>query len=147
MGLNKYLLFRVSLLWNIHAIVFISNTISYFDLWYLITWAYHQFVLSILMLLSIWVIFTWRQLCIMLPSLVAQSCLTLCKPMDWLSHARLPCLNLKLAQTHVHWVGDANQPYCPLLSPSPPAFNLSEHQGLKWVSSLYQGAQVLEFQL
>ena len=43
----------------------------------------------------------------------------------------------ELAQTHVLWVGDATQPSCPLSSPSPPAFNLSQHQGLfQWVSSL-----------
>ena len=47
----------------------------------------------------------------------------------------LHCL-LELAQTHAHWVGDAIQPSHPLLSPSPPAFNLSQHQGLfQWVSS------------
>ena len=46
---------------------------------------------------------------------------------------------LELAQTHVHWVGDAIQPLHPLLSPSPSAFNLSQHQGLfQWVSSSHQ---------
>ena len=51
-------------------------------------------------------------------------------------------------QTHVHWVGDAIQPSHSLLSPSPPAFNLSQHQGLfQWVNSLNQVAKVLEFQL
>ena len=55
---------------------------------------------------------------------------------------------LEFTQTHVHWVGDAMQPSYPLPSPSPPAFNLSQHQGLfKWVSSLHQVAKVLEFQL
>ena len=55
---------------------------------------------------------------------------------------------LELVQTQVHRVGDAIQPSHPLLSPSPPAFNLSQHQGLfKWVSSLHQVAKVLEFQL
>ena len=61
-----------------------------------------------------------------------------------------PVLNhlLKFAQIHVHWVGDAIQPSHPLSSPSPPAFNLSQHQGLfLWVSSLHQVAKVLEFQL
>ena len=43
---------------------------------------------------------------------------------------------LELAQTHVHWVSDAIQPSHPLLSPSPPAFNLSQHQGLSNVSVL-----------
>ena len=55
---------------------------------------------------------------------------------------------LEFFQTHVHWVGDAIQPFHPLSSPSPPTFNLSQHQGLfKWVSSLHQVAKVLEFQL
>ena len=53
----------------------------------------------------------------------------------------------ELFQTHVHWVSDAMQPSHLLLSPSPPAFNLSQHQGLfKWVSSSHQAAKVLEFQ-
>ena len=43
----------------------------------------------------------------------------------------------EFTQTHVHWVGDAIQPSHPLSSPSPPLFNLSQHQSLfKWVSSL-----------
>ena len=50
-----------------------------------------------------------------------------------------------LAQTHVHRVGNAIQPSHPLSSPSPPAFNLSQHQGLfQWLSSLHQVAKVLE---
>ena len=54
----------------------------------------------------------------------------------------------EFAQIHVHWVSDAIQPSHPLSSPSPPALNLSQHQGLfKWVSSLHQVAKVLEFQL
>ena len=54
----------------------------------------------------------------------------------------------ELAQTHVHRFGDAIQPSHPLSSPSPPAFNLSQHQGLfKWVSSSHQVAKVLELQL
>ena len=61
--------------------------------------------------------------------LVVQSCLTLCDPMDcsmpgFPVHHHLP----KLAQTHVHWVGDAIQPSHPLLAPSPHALNLSQHQ-------------------
>ena len=59
-------------------------------------------------------------------------------------HHQLP----GLAQTYVHWDGDAIQPSHPLLSPSPPAFNLSQHQGLfQWVSYSHQVAKVLEFQL
>ena len=82
-------------------------------------------------------------------SSVAQSCPTLCDPMDCSTpgfpvHHQL----LELTQTHVHWVSDAIQPSHPLSSPSPPAFNLSQHQGLfKWVSSSHQVAKVLEFQL
>ena len=50
--------------------------------------------------------------------------------------------------THVHWVDDAIQPSHPLSSPSPPAFNLFQHQGLfHWVNSLHQVAKLLEFQL
>ena len=59
-------------------------------------------------------------------------------------HHQLP----EFTQTHVHWVGDAIQPSHPLLRPSPPSFNLSQHQGLfKWVSFSHQVAKVLEFQL
>ena len=55
---------------------------------------------------------------------------------------------LDLAQTHIHWVGDAIQPSHLLLSPSPSTFNLSQHQGLyQWVSSLHQVAKVLGLQL
>ena len=54
----------------------------------------------------------------------------------------------EFVQTHVHWVSDATQPSHPLLSPSPPALSLSQHQSLfKWVSSSHQVAKVLEFQL
>ena len=82
-------------------------------------------------------------------SSVAQSCLTLCNPMDSSMpglpvHHQLP----ELTQTHIHWVSDAIQPSHPMSSPSPPAFNLSQHQGLfQWVGSLHQVAKVLEFQL
>ena len=59
-------------------------------------------------------------------------------------HHRLP----EFTQTHVHWVGDVIQPSHPLSSPSPPALNLFQHQGLfKWISSVHQVAKVLEFQL
>ena len=62
---------------------------------------------------------------------VTQSCPTLCDPMDHSTpdlpvHHQLP----EYTQIHVHWVGDAIQPYHPLSSPSPPAFDLSQHQGL-----------------
>ena len=67
-----------------------------------------------------------------------------------LQHARPPCPSplLEFTQTHVHWVGDAIQPSHLLLSPSPPAINLSQHQGLfQGVSSSHQVAKVLQFQL
>ena len=55
---------------------------------------------------------------------------------------------LELAQTHVHQVGDAIQPFHPLLSPSPPAFDLFQHQGLSHgVSSLHQVAKVWSFSI
>ena len=54
----------------------------------------------------------------------------------------------KFAQTHVHWVDDVIQPSHPLSSPSPPAFNPSQHLGLfQWVSSSHQVAKILELQL
>ena len=65
-------------------------------------------------------------------------------------HTRLPCPspNSGVHPNYVHWVGNAIQPSHPLSSPSRPAFNLSQHQGLfQWVGSLYQVAKVLEFQL
>ena len=80
---------------------------------------------------------------------VAQSCLTLCDPVDCSTpgfpvHHQL----LELAQSHIHRVGDAIQPSHPLSSPSPPAFILSQYHGLfQWVSSSHQVAKVLEFQL
>ena len=53
---------------------------------------------------------------------------------------------LELAQTHVHQVGNAIQPSHPLSSPSPPAFNLAQHQGLfQWIRSLNQVAKVFSF--
>ena len=59
-------------------------------------------------------------------------------------HHQLP----ESTQTHAHWVSDAIRPSHPLSSPSPPAPNPSQHQGLfKWVNSSHQVAEVLEFQL
>ena len=82
-------------------------------------------------------------------SSVAQSCPTLCNPMNH-STPGLPIHHqlLEPTQTHVHWVRDAIQPSEALSSPSPSALNLSKHQGLfKWVSSSHQVAKVLEFQI
>ena len=78
-----------------------------------------------------------------------QLCLTLCDPMGcsmpgFPVHHQLP----RLAQTHIHRVGDAIQPSHPLSSPSAPAFNLSQHQGLfQRVGSSHHVVKVLEFQL
>ena len=82
-------------------------------------------------------------------SWVAQSCPTLWNPMNC-SMPGLPVQHQlpEHTQTHVHWVSDTIQPSHPLSSPSPPALNLSQHQGLfQWVSSSHQVAKVLEFQL
>ena len=83
-------------------------------------------------------------------SVQSLSRLTLCDPMDC-SMPGLPVHHqlLEFTQTHVHWVGDAIQPsHHPLSSLSPPAFSVSQHQGLfKWVSSSHQVDKVLEFQL
>ena len=77
---------------------------------------------------------------------VTQLCLTLCDPMDC-STPGFPVLHHlpELTQTHVHWVSDAIHLSCPLLSPSPPALNLSQDQGLlRRVRSSHQVAKVLE---
>ena len=82
-------------------------------------------------------------------SSVAQSCPTLCDSMNC-SMPGLPVQHQlpEFTQIHIHWVGDAIQPSHPLSSPSPPALNLSQHQGLfQWVSSSHEVAKVLEFQL
>ena len=82
-------------------------------------------------------------------SSVAQSCPTLCDPMNHSTpglpvHHQLP----EFTQTHVHQVGDAIQPSHPLSSPSPPAPNPSQHQSLfQRVNSSHEVAKVLEFQL
>ena len=80
---------------------------------------------------------------------VAKSCPTLWDPMDC-STPGFPVLHLllELAQTHVHWVSDATEPSHPLSAPSPPTFNLSQHQGLfQCVGPSHQVAKILELQL
>ena len=82
-------------------------------------------------------------------SSVAQSCPTVCNPMNRSTpglsvHHQQP----EFTQTHVHRVGDAIQSSHPLSSPSPPAPNPSQNQGLfQWVKSSHEVAKVLEFQL
>ena len=80
-------------------------------------------------------------------SSVAQLCLTLCDPMNCSTpglpvHHQLP----ESSKTHVHRVSDVIQPSHPLSSPSPPALNLSQHQGLfKWISSSHQWPKYWSF--
>ena len=82
-------------------------------------------------------------------SSVPQLCPTLCNPINCSTpgpsvHHQLP----EFTQTHVHGVGDAIQPSHLLSSPSPPAPNPSQHQGLfQWVNSSHEVAKILEFQL
>ena len=88
----------------------------------------------------------WRWLSVQFSS-VAQLCPTLCDPMNRSMpglpvHHQLP----EFTQTHVHQVGDAIQPSHPLSSPSPPAPNLSQHQGLfQWVNSSHEVAKYWSF--
>ena len=106
----------------------------------------HQNLLSLLFLtiatptnvISLWFCFAFPQLLMILSnfsfyssvqfSSVAQSCPTLCDPMNH-STPGLPVPHqlLESTKTHLHWVGDAIQPSHPLLSPFPPAFNLSKY--------------------
>ena len=85
----------------------------------------------------------WFYSCPVQFSSIAQSCPTLCNTMNRSTpglpvHHQLP----ELTQTHVYWVSDTIQPFHPLSSPSPPAFNLSQYQGLfKWVSSSHEVAK------
>ena len=82
-------------------------------------------------------------------SSVAQSCPTLCDPMNCSTpglpvHHQLP----EFTQTHGHQVSDAIQPSHPLSSPSPPAPNPTQHQSLfQWVNTSHEVAKVLEFRL
>ena len=129
--------------WTQHLAIFYTNKLSkslllqdVFDL---------TFTLLMLTYQSVFI----HQIIIIQFSSIAQLCLTLCDPMNCSRpglpvHHQLP----EFTQTHVHRVGDAIQPSHPLSSPSPPAFNLSQHQGLfQWVSSSHQVAKLLEFQL
>ena len=79
----------------------------------------------------------------------AQPCLTLCNPMDCSTPGfPVPHHLPEIAQTHVHWVSDAIQPSLPLSSPSPPAFNLSQHQGIfQWGSSSHQVPKYWSFSI
>ena len=81
-------------------------------------------------------------------SSVAQSCRTLCDPMNHSTpglpvHHHLP----EFTQTHVHWARDANQPSHPRSSPTPLAPNPSQSESFQWVNTSHEVAKVLEFQL
>ena len=96
----------------------------------------------------LWSLFHKKIFCFQFSS-VTQSCSTPWDPMDCSTpglpvHHQLP----ELTQIHIHRVSDAIQPSHPRSSPSPPTFNLSQHQGLfQWFSSSHQVAKVLECQL
>ena len=93
--------------------------------------------------------FTYTNLFSLQLSSVAYSCLTLFNPLDC-STQGFPVHHqpLEFTQTHVCWVSDAIQPPHSLLSPSPPAFSLSQHHGLfQWVSSSHQVVKILVLQL
>ena len=122
---NLSVLFPSAHLWWIDAGSALHPHLSLVDLLLFTSWIFSQF------------------------SSVAQSCPTLCDPMNC-STPGLPVHHqlLEFTQTHAHRVGDAIQPSHPLSSPSPPAPNPSQHQGLfQWVNSSHQVAKVLEFQL
>ena len=102
-------------------------------------------------MLSIFSYTWWLSICLLWKSVqfisVTQSCPALSDPMNC-SIPGIPVHHqlLELTQSHVHWVCDAIQSSHPLLSPFPPAFNLSQHQGLfKWVSSSLQVANDWSF--
>ena len=99
----------------------------------------HQLCNTLCLHFASWTMISW----------VALSCPTLCDSMDcsmlgFPVHHQLP----ELAQTHVHWVGDATQPSHTLSSPLSPAFKPSQHRGLfQWASSSHQVAKVFKLQL
>ena len=119
--------------------LYIHPTSSEGDLLFLIL---HQLMMSCICSAAVpisvvWYLIILTQWALVQFSSVAQSCLTLCDPMNcsmpgFPVYHQLP----ELAQTHVHRVSDAIRPSHPLSSPSPPSLNLSQHQGLfQWVSS------------
>ena len=92
----------------------------------------------------IWLLLFSRFVYMLLFSLLV---LTDCDPMacTMISSSVLQYL-LEFAQISIHWVNDAIQPFHPLLPSSPPAFNLSQHQGLfQWVGSLHKVAKTWSF--
>ena len=127
-----------------HEISFLNVQGVYFSLFiYLFFWQ--------IIALQIFVVFSQTSTWISHQSVssVVQLCPTLCDPMN---HSTPGCpvhhQLLVFTQTNVHRVSDDIQPSQPLSSPSPPAPNPSQHQGLfQWVNSSHEVAKVLEFQL
>ena len=91
--------------------------------------------------------YTYVSVCFAICSVQLLNCVQLCDPTDCSMPGFPVCHRLlEFAQTHIYWVDDAIWPSHPLLPPSPPAFNLSQHQGLfQRVSSSHQVAKVLSF--
>ena len=136
----------VALHFRIHYLFFflMANLILSLSVYLLFPWRYHTTLTGLLSAFQLFQLFfglsALASKCLFSfssSSSVPQLCLTLCNPTDCSTpgfpvHHQLP----EPTQTHVHCIGDAIQPSHPLLSPPPPAFNLSQHQGLfKWVSS------------
>ena len=112
--------------------LFVENTICWKEYSFPIVLTFCQ--KSVVSLYRLLILFHWLICCC---CSVTHSCLILCNPTDCSMPGNHVLHHLlELDQTHVHWVGDAIQPSCPLSSPSPPASYLSQHQGLfQWVSS------------
>ena len=157
--MEKKIIVKTFLIWGKTQSELPMTTVLHESHWRISSWSIHFVVLSFPHLekkdLSRSVILNCVLNCIRVQFSSVKSfrlnslCPTLCNPMNC-SMPGLPVHHqlLEFTQIHVHWIGDAIQPSHPLLSPFPPALNLSQHQGLfKWVSSLHKVAKVLEFQL
>ena len=138
-SLSHYIVFSISLHWLLRK-AFLPLLAIFWNSAF--KWIYFSF--SLLLFTSLLDIYILVQF-----SSVTQSCLTLCNPMNH-STPSLPVHHQlqEVTQIHVHRVGDAIQPSHPLSSPSPPAPNPSQHQGLfQWINSSHEVAKVFEFQL
>ena len=125
---------------------------------FILKWSFPQSVLSVHHMIALeakriikmFALFVFPRIKIMVQfSSITQSCPTVCDPTNH-STPGLPIHPelLESTQIHVHWVSDAVQPSHPLSSPSSPALNLSQHQGLfQGVSSSHEVVKVSEFQL
>ena len=146
-----------------HSFCYVGSHCYYFAIfwcWFCVQWMWTVLFLFEIyynlrksMCLILWIFLGQEQYVLLwdiqFSSVQSVSRVRLCDPMNCSMpglpvHHQLP----KSTQTNVHWLSDAIQPSYPPSSPSPPALNLSQHQGLfKWVSSSHQVAKVLEFQL